>query len=143
MKRACEVKSVSFCPDHATQESSKVCMHIKESLSDVSLRYEFIVPIFIERILFDKYYERYWFCENCARDYGIKYPGELHYDSKLRECFEQDSMCMSDDNLEVSLKPEFLKMITYVCRECFLAHYNHVVQRVESHPELLNEKAIL
>lgn len=88
----CADKKTSYCNKNLPEVSqrSNVCCHIEENLNCFEKPLA-ITPLFIERVLLDKFYEKYWMCESCAKAFSIFNKGELWFDPNLRAFLEDES----------------------------------------------------
>lgn len=118
------IKNHSFCDVHSCNHRANVCAHIKVSLTP-DHRALSLIPVFLERIIIDKYYEQYWLCGDCAKKHDIDPGGELYFDPKLRELLDldDDSDEDDDDDLKVELKQSLQDHFEQVCLDCFNEKY--------------------
>lgn len=139
-----EIKKTSYCSKHLSEVSqrSNVCCHIGENLncSDKPLK---ITPLFIERVLLDKFYEKYWLCESCATAFSVFNGGELWFDPNLRAFVEDESLFdekVADFSIDIGV--DLKASIVHVCRACFLEKYSEQVHPVEASIEALKQRVV-
>lgn len=118
------IKRHSFCDTHSCVNTANVCSHIKDSLKSEASLLD-LTPVFLERIIIDKFYEQYWLCSDCANKFNVAFEGELYFDPKLRELLdlEDDSDEDEDDDLKVELKQSLQDHFESVCLDCFNEKY--------------------
>ncbi|VUD41465.1 hypothetical protein TDB9533_00493 [Thalassocella blandensis] len=116
-----KIKNHSSCGVHSCMHKTNVCPHIMASIKKEQPVLK-VTPIFLERILINKYYEQYWLCSECANEFDIASIGELYFDPKLRILLESDSDD-DDDTLKVELKSSLHDIFECVCLDCFNDKY--------------------
>ena len=145
MKIDFNIKNFSLCKKHISNpmQRSNVCCHIGETLNKDSSALP-ITTVHIERILLDKYYEKYWICQNCAEGFGISATGELWYDPNLRNFLEDESFSADGlaETFVIDLPNELKGLIGQVSSECFSEKYSDQIFSVEASVSLLKEVAI-
>ena|SRR5688572_4926087 len=139
-----EIKKTSYCSKHLSEVSqrSNVCCHIGENLN-CSEKPLAITPLFIERVLLDKFCEKYWLCESCANVFSIFNKGELWFDPNLRAFLEDESLFDGEiDDFSISVEDDLKALIVNVCRACFLEKYGEQVQPVEASIDSLKQRSV-
>lgn len=134
MKSKADIKHISTCEKHYSfkGQNSNVCIHLEKNLVSIAPPLA-IVPLFIERILFDKFYEKYWICQECADACSISQNGELWFDPNLRLLLEdEDSNEAIDDEFVIEIGDDLKKLIKHVCPECLLDKYRKQIEAIES-----------
>jgi hypothetical protein len=123
-------------------QQSNICVHIKENLKKQNTPLK-ITPLFIERVLIEKYYEKYWLCEACAKEHKIPKQGILWFNQDLRNFHEEIELGHSaDDNFTIEIPRSLKNKITQTCRKFFLEKYKDQVEQIESHTNSLIEHSI-
>ncbi|MEJ2611702.1 MAG: hypothetical protein P8179_16890 [Candidatus Thiodiazotropha sp.] len=98
-------------------------MHIKETLKNQNTPLK-ITPLFIERVLIEKYYEKYLLCKACAKEHKIPKQGILWFNQDLRNFHEEIELGYSaDDNFSIEILRSLKNKMTQTCRKCFLEKY--------------------
>jgi len=139
-----EIKKTSYCSKHLSEVSqrSNVCCHIGENLN-CSEKPLAITPLFIERVLLDKFYEKYWMCESCAKVFSIFNKGELWFDPNLRAFLEDESSFDEKAaDFSINIEGDLKALIVHVCRACFLEKYGEQVHPVESSIDSLKQRSV-
>ncbi len=134
----------SSCPRQLENivQQSHICVHLKENLKNKNTALK-ITPLFIERVIIEKYYEKYWLCEACAKEHKIPNQGILWFNQDLRNFHDEIELENSaDDNFSIEIPCSLKNKITQTCRECFLEKYKDQVEQIESHTNSLIEHAI-
>lgn len=144
MKNVFDIKNQSLCSKHFSSASqrSNVCCHVKSNLES-NEKPLIITPLFIERVLLEKFYEKYWICRSCAENFSISNNGELWFDPNIRNFFEGESEDSEEtDEFVINIEDTLKTLIVQTCRSCLLEKYGDQVHFAESSIESFKQRPV-
>lgn len=130
------VKKVSVCKYHQCREVVRVCQHVKQSVVEGAPLS--IVPLVYERFLLEKFHERFWLCQSCAKQWSLPPEGVYIYDPEMRAIHSEEISGSSEGSstssyeYDIDSDPfhEFRKTATGLCKDCFYSAYPGVQSRL-------------
>lgn len=138
-----DIKKFSVCNKHSVSvnQQANVCCHVQQSLACDRAELK-LIPLFIERVLLDKFYEKYWICGQCAERFSISVDGEIWYDPNLRAFLDDENSPHSgDENFIIEIDDELKSLIRQVCNKCFMDKYGEKIDLIAASLDSLKQRS--